>query len=419
MLVPQIELKDRINEWRRKKEQIDISIAIKDVKPLIDESSVNPELLDALIDIDRLSQIARKAQFEAMNSLQSNIENDDINEENNIVPEITEENETTENDTTNNNTAIEILPVNIEPADIIPESNYDDISSDLDKFRTKSNESTRVIDISPSNASVTMNVPGLGVRPFQFMSVHNENANQIEVYNSCARDMVVATINGYNACVLCYGQTGSGKTHTFFGPDNFLNYNINISNDEIIIPNNVGIVLRACIDALQSKQVLELQGINVSLSAQFIEIYDESVTDLLSGQLCQIKRENGETGHARKRFAATAMNDRSSRSHTAFILQITQTRMIQSNETKVIKSHLHLIDLAGSERIKKSQVVGQQLSEAITINSSLLVLGKCINNLINNNSHVPYFESKLTILLKNSFGVMRHYIVYDLVNDVV
>eukprot|EP00595_Chromulina_sp_UTEXLB2642_P000740 CAMPEP_0196763206 /NCGR_PEP_ID=MMETSP1095-20130614/3639_1 /TAXON_ID=96789 ORGANISM="Chromulina nebulosa, Strain UTEXLB2642" /NCGR_SAMPLE_ID=MMETSP1095 /ASSEMBLY_ACC=CAM_ASM_000446 /LENGTH=308 /DNA_ID=CAMNT_0042115919 /DNA_START=380 /DNA_END=1307 /DNA_ORIENTATION=+ len=297
MLVPQNELKDRINEWRRKKEQIDISIAIKDVKPLIDESSVNPELLEALVDIERLSQIARKAQFEAMNSLQSNNVNDNNNnnnEENNNVPEVTEENETTENDTTNNNTAIEILPINIEPADIIPESNYDEISSDFDKYRAKSNESTRVIDISPSNANVTMNVPGLGVRPFQFMSVHNENANQIEVYNSCARDMVVATINGYNACVLCYGQTGSGKTHTFFGPDNFLNYNISISNDEIIIPNNVGIVLRACIDALQSKQVLEMQGINLSLSAQFIEIYDETVTDLLSGQLCQIKRENGE-----------------------------------------------------------------------------------------------------------------------------
>ena len=70
-------------------------------------------------------------------------------------------------------------------------------------------------------------------------------------------------------------------------------------------------------------------------------------------------------GHERKRFAATAMNDRSSRSHTAFIVQITQTTCkvnaddgqpessTSSPDGSMVKSQLHLIDLAGSERVKK------------------------------------------------------------------
>ena len=114
------------------------------------------------------------------------------------------------------------------------------------------------------------------------------------------------------------------------------------------------------------------------------------------------------TGHARKKFAATAMNERSSRSHTAFIVQVLQTITKDGPESssgdKVIKSQLHLVDLAGSERVKKSKVSGQRLREAIGINRSLLVLGKVIAALVESKSHVPYFESKLTTLLKSAFG---------------
>lgn len=67
-------------------------------------------------------------------------------------------------------------------------------------------------------------------------------------------------------------------------------------------------------------------------------------------------------------------------------------------------SSLYLVDLAGSERVKKSKATGLQLSEAVGINSSLLVLGKVIAALVEGKSHIPYLESKLTTLLRNAFG---------------
>jgi hypothetical protein len=87
---------------------------------------------------------------------------------------------------------------------------------------------------------------------------------------------------------------------------------------------------------------MKSRGINIALSIQFIEIYDEQGLDLLTGNQINIKRENGELvgateisfsnltdvmdtlkkGHSRKKFAATAMNERSSRSHTAVVIQV-------------------------------------------------------------------------------------------------
>jgi kinesin family protein 5 len=112
-------------------------------------------------------------------------------------------------------------------------------------------------------------------------------------------------------------------------------------------------------------------------------------------------------GHSRKHFASTAMNERSSRAHTAFIVQISQTlhnKGGDDDDLKLLKSHLYLVDLAGSERVKKSKAMGTQLTEAKSINSSLLVLGKVITGLSRSDIHVPYFESQLTTLLKGAFG---------------
>lgn len=166
---------------------------------------------------------------------------------------------------------------------------------------------------------------------------------------------------------------------------------------------------------LRAKASLAAAGITVSFTAQFVEIYEEQVTDLFTGQPATVRRETGNvagalempfdcmaqvvdalrTGHERKKFAATEMNDRSSRSHTALIIHVTQKLAVEllaqsaqedrsgrcasllgcmaAGGDKLIRSQLHLVDLAGSERVKKSKVEGLRLREAVGINSSLLV----------------------------------------------
>jgi hypothetical protein len=160
---------------------------------------------------------------------------------------------------------------------------------------------------------------------------------------------------------------------------------------------------------------MAVAGIAVVLSAQFVELYEEQVTCLFSGQTASIRRDTGQVvgavevpltcmeqvvealraGHDRKKFAATQMNERSSRSHTALIVHVAQKLSVSSFSPSALQditgrcqslrdcaaaggdlllhSQLHLVDLAGSERVKKSRVEGQRLREAVGINSSLLV----------------------------------------------
>ena len=110
------------------------------------------------------------------------------------------------------------------------------------------------------------------------------------------------------------------------------------------IPADTGMTIRSVMEALKAKEKFEKRYTNItmSVSIQFIEIYDEKILDLLSDTYLAIRRDNGDlvgvseceivdirqaidvivTGHERKKFAATAMNERSSRSHTALILKV-------------------------------------------------------------------------------------------------
>jgi hypothetical protein len=150
------------------------------------------------------------------------------------------------------------------------------------------------------------------------------------------------------------------------------------------------------------------------------------LTDLLSGKAVNVRRDTGQiTGgdemicenldefinylkiaQDRQHFAETAMNTRSSRAHSILIFHLSQVFNSESAgfSKLVLQNMLYLVDLAGSERIKKSKVAGIHKKEAVGINASLLVLGKVINALSEGKSHIPYFESKLTTILKPAFG---------------
>ena len=97
--------------------------------------------------------------------------------------------------------------------------------------------------------------------------------------------------------------------------------------------------------------------------------------------------------------AGHALNERSSRSHC--IVRLQSTRILPDGKMRSQK--FTFVDLAGSERTGKSGVEGQRMSEAIGINNSLTVLGRCIRAVGKNEAHVPWRDAVLCQLLRSSF----------------
>ncbi len=124
-----------------------------------------------------------------------------------------------------------------------------------------------------------------------------------------------------------------------------------------------------------------------------LEIYVSSVQEVY-----EVMRRGG----AARATAATNMNQESSRSHSIFVITISQKNV----ETGSAKSgQLFLVDLAGSEKVGKTGASGQTLEEAKKINKSLSALGMVINSLTDGKStHIPYRDSKLTRILQESLG---------------
>jgi hypothetical protein len=108
-----------------------------------------------------------------------------------------------------------------------------------------------------------------------------------------------------------------------------------------------------------------------------------------------------DKGKANRSVGATCMNEHSSRSHC--ILSVyTESRAVATGARAHGK--LHLIDLAGSERVGRSGATGDRLKEAQNINQSLSALGDVVAALIAKQKHVPFRNSKLTFFLQDSLG---------------
>ena len=182
-------------------------------------------------------------------------------------------------------------------------------------------------------------------------------------------------------------------------------------------------------------------SIRTSTKASFFEIYNERVYDLLSPNATFMEeegkglpvRENATKGvyveglverevsttmdamdvlrfgMDNRRVAATNMNRVSSRSHAMFVLTVKSELFSENGMSKVRMSKFTVVDLAGSERQKATATDGERLKEASMINNSLLCLGQVINSLVDrekgkDRNHVPFRDSKLTFLLRDSFG---------------
>ncbi|KAJ2564849.1 hypothetical protein IW140_005608, partial [Coemansia sp. RSA 1813] len=239
---------------------------------------------------------------------------------------------------------------------------------------------------------------------FSFDEVFDESADNVQVYARTAKPLVEYVFSGGNATCFAYGQTGSGKTYTMMDIDNGLY--IQAADDIFSLlarPEHAKlqafvtfyeIYLTNLYDLLNDRKKLAArEDANQNVCVQGIrEVLIQSPEDLMSifgyGNNC---RSTGSTG----------ANADSSRSHA--IMQIALKDM--SQRKPVLHGKLSFIDLAGNERgsDRGDKANKQTLMEGSEINKSLLALKECIRSLDLNKKHQPFRQSKLTMVLKDSF----------------
>jgi len=238
-------------------------------------------------------------------------------------------------------------------------------------------------------------------------------SRQADVFDYSIRPTVDDILNGYNGTVFAYGQTGAGKSYTMMGTN---------IDDEV----GKGIIPRI-VEQIFASILASPSNIEYTVRVSYMEIYMERIRDLLVPQndnlpvheeknkgvyvkgllevyvasveeVFEVMRRGGDA----RAVASTNMNAESSRSHSIFVITVTQKNV----ETGSMKSgQLFLVDLAGSEKVGKTGASGQTLEEAKKINKSLSALGMVINSLTDGkSSHIPYRDSKLTRILQESLG---------------
>eukprot|EP00944_MAST-04C_sp_MAST-4C-sp1_P015958 g15958.t1 len=288
-------------------------------------------------------------------------------------------------------------------------------------------ENGSVLDVFDDEThEVRVKIDG-GVRPIQkFDGCFGQDSTQTMVYQETANDIVRSVLDGYNATLIAYGMTGSGKTYTMMG-----------SNYSAENMKNAGVIPQAIQNIFGYIQADDEHQFAVTMS--YLQIYLDTLQDLLQPNNEQISiRENArqgvfvanattvdiyslddflkvlDVGNRNRVTAFTNLNSHSSRSHACIICTVHKIKRPQKTkdgtsaapaDTKVLAGKLFALDLAGSERVKKSGVGGARLEEAKAINKSLAALGNCISALAKDQTkHIPYRSSLLTRLLQESLG---------------
>jgi kinesin family protein C1 len=267
------------------------------------------------------------------------------------------------------------------------------------------------IDVTGPEERSSLGVISRKVIPFEFDRVFSPSVQNEEVFGEISQ-LVQSALDGYNVCIFCYGQTGSGKTYT-------------MSSTDGMIPRATHMIYDTITQLAEKSWTYTMEG-------SFVEVYNEELYDLLSPGRESDGRKKLEIRHdeARKQttvlncktvaldspdkvetmlkqaqnnrsVAATKANERSSRSHSVFILKLVGEN---SATNERCEGTLNLVDLAGSERLKHSQAEGDRMKETQNINKSLACLGDVIEALGRGSAHIPYRNSKLTHLLQYSLG---------------
>lgn len=240
---------------------------------------------------------------------------------------------------------------------------------------------------------------------FSFDRVFEPSTKNPEVFDEISQ-LVQSALDGYNVCIFCYGQTGSGKTYTMSSHD--------------------GMIPRTVSQIYDTASGLEDKGWTYTMEGSFVEVYNENLNDLL-GKAEEMDKKKHEIRHdmqkckttitdittvrldspemvdsilrraaTNRTVAATKINERSSRSHSVFILKLIGENAITGERSE---GTLNLVDLAGSERLSQSGVTGERLKETQNINRSLSCLGDVIAALGQGREggHIPYRNSKVSL----------------------
>ncbi|XP_024393123.1 kinesin-like protein KIN-5D [Physcomitrium patens] len=285
------------------------------------------------------------------------------------------------------------------------------------------NDSRREVTVCQNIASKQID------RTFTFDKVFGPNSRQVDLYDQAVVPIVNEVLDGFNCTIFAYGQTGTGKTYTMEGSGR------KSKNGDL--PADAGVIPRA---VQQIFETLDRDNQEYSVKVTYLELYNEELTDLLAPEEYskvvideKVKKplalmEDGrggvlvrgleeeivtsaneiytllDRGSAKRQTAETLLNKQSSRSHSIFSIIIHIKETTPEGEELMKCGKLNLVDLAGSENISRSGAKDNRAREAGEINKSLLTLGRVITALVEHLGHVPYRDSKLTRLLRDSLG---------------
>ncbi|KAF5191967.1 Kinesin-like protein kin-14f [Thalictrum thalictroides] len=307
---------------------------------------------------------------------------------------------------------------------------------------------------------------------FTFNKVFGANVTQQQVFAD-TEPLIRSVLDGYNVCIFAYGQTGSGKTYTMNGPDltteetwgvnyralndlfeisnsrlDFIRYEVSVQMIEIYNEQVRDLLVS---DGTNRRYPLPIVTRNTSISHTFTffilfnfhwsisksDVVRHFCLTICTLDIWSISQPNGLNvpdaslvpvkctqdvldlmliGQKNRAVGATALNERSSRSHSVLAVHVHGKELVSGS---ILRGCLHLVDLAGSERVDKSEAVGERLKEAQHINRSLSALGDVISSLAQKNKHIPYRNSKLTQVLQDSLGGQAKTLMFVHINPEV
>lgn len=236
---------------------------------------------------------------------------------------------------------------------------------------------------------------------FTFDRVFDENCSNEEIFRSAVQDMVDFSITGGSGAIIAYGQTGTGKTFTLLDQYTGVLFQI--------LKHSLSTVKSGTLSFLEiymgNAQDCLMNNKKINLLEKNGEIYVSEIT-VKAFQSLEVAVEILRDGISNRTTSITDTNATSSRSHAVVIIEFSNGPRVShiAKGKKLLANHtLAVVDLAGSERgCDRKACSKETASEGAEINKSLLVLKECIRGIEMKNRFLPFRQSKLTQILKNS-----------------